>query len=221
LSWLRRKHDSPNLRPARPAPVRGPFPAGPPGDQFDVFLMAAGDKKIQVIKVIRECSRYGLKESKDLVDASDRGPVAILTRLARYDADRVAAALTAVGANVAVGPSAASGGPDWDAQPGRRSAAACPAAACPADQSGDQFVVVLTAAGDKKIQVIKVIREYTGYGLKESKDLVDASAYGPVPLTPGLPISDANQVAAALTRAGATVTVTVSPSAGPSALDWP
>src|SRR6266446_1580575 len=48
------------------------------------------------------------------------------------------------------------------------------AAAAPAPEK-DEFDVVLTAAGDKKIQVIKVVRELTGLGLKEAKDLVDGA----------------------------------------------
>jgi large subunit ribosomal protein L7/L12 len=48
------------------------------------------------------------------------------------------------------------------------------AAAAPAAEK-DEFNVVLTAAGDKKIQVIKVVRELTGLGLKEAKDLVDGA----------------------------------------------
>ena len=91
----------------------------------------------------------------------------------------------------------------------------------PAGSPGDQFDVLLTAPGEKKIQVIKVIREFTGCGLKESKDLVDASACGPVPLTAGLPLSAANQLAAALTQAGAIAAVTVPPATESSAVDWP
>jgi large subunit ribosomal protein L7/L12 len=49
------------------------------------------------------------------------------------------------------------------------------AAAPAAEAEKDEFNVVLTAAGDKKIQVIKVVRELTGLGLKEAKDLVDGA----------------------------------------------
>src|SRR6516162_107600 len=49
------------------------------------------------------------------------------------------------------------------------------AAAPAAEAEKDEFDVVLTAAGDKKIQVIKVVRELTGLGLKEAKDLVDGA----------------------------------------------
>lgn len=52
-------------------------------------------------------------------------------------------------------------------------AAAAPAAAVAEEEEKDEFDVVLTAAGEKKIQVIKVVREITGLGLKEAKALVD------------------------------------------------
>ena len=103
-------------------------------------------------------------------------------------------------------------------RPARPAPLQCP---FPAGLPGDQFDVLLTAAGDRKIQVIKVIRECTGYGVKESKDLVDGAAYRPVVITAALPLSAANQVAAALTRAGAAVTVTVTPPAEPTAQAWP
>ena len=57
-------------------------------------------------------------------------------------------------------------------------AAAAPAAggaAAPVEEEKDEFNVVLEAAGDKKIQVIKVVRELTGLGLKEAKDTVEAA----------------------------------------------
>jgi large subunit ribosomal protein L7/L12 len=54
-------------------------------------------------------------------------------------------------------------------------AAGAGAAAPAAEAEKDEFNVVLTAAGDKKIQVIKVVRELTGLGLKEAKDLVDGA----------------------------------------------
>ncbi len=52
-------------------------------------------------------------------------------------------------------------------------AAAAPAAEGPQEEEKDEFDVVLTSAGDKKIQVIKVVRELTGLGLKEAKAMVD------------------------------------------------
>ena len=64
------------------------------------------------------------------------------------------------------------------------------------------FDVVLKAAGDKKIQVIKVVREVTGLGLKEAKDLVDGA---PKPVKQGLPKDEAEKIKKSLEEQGATV----------------
>jgi large subunit ribosomal protein L7/L12 len=64
------------------------------------------------------------------------------------------------------------------------------------------FDVVLTGAGDKKIQVIKVVRAVTGLGLKEAKDLVDGA---PNPVKEGVAQEEADQIKAQLEEAGATV----------------
>jgi len=68
----------------------------------------------------------------------------------------------------------------------------------------DEFDVVLEAAGDKKIQVIKEVRALTSLGLKEAKDLVDGA---PKPLLEGVNKETADKAKAALEGAGATVTV--------------
>jgi large subunit ribosomal protein L7/L12 len=67
-----------------------------------------------------------------------------------------------------------------------------------------EFAVVLTGAGDKKIQVIKVVRELTGLGLKEAKDLVDGA---PKTLKDGVSKDDAAKMKAALEEQGATVEI--------------
>jgi large subunit ribosomal protein L7/L12 len=64
------------------------------------------------------------------------------------------------------------------------------------------FDVVLTGAGDKKIQVIKVVRALTNLGLKEAKDLVDGA---PSPVKEGVTREEADQMKAQLEEAGATV----------------
>jgi large subunit ribosomal protein L7/L12 len=64
------------------------------------------------------------------------------------------------------------------------------------------FDVVLSGAGDKKIQVIKVVRALTNLGLKEAKDLVDGA---PSPVKEGVTREEADQVKAQLEEAGATV----------------
>jgi large subunit ribosomal protein L7/L12 len=74
-------------------------------------------------------------------------------------------------------------------------------AAAPAAEK-DEFTVVLTGAGDKKIQVIKVVRELTGLGLKEAKDLVDGA---PKPVKEGVNKAEAEAVKKKLEEAGATV----------------
>src|SRR5476649_3070597 len=71
-------------------------------------------------------------------------------------------------------------------------AAAGGAAAAPAEVK-DEFSVVLTAAGDKKINVIKAVREITGLGLKEAKDLVEAA---PKSVKDGVPKADAEKLKA-------------------------
>ncbi|HTQ25536.1 MAG TPA: 50S ribosomal protein L7/L12 [Candidatus Binataceae bacterium] len=83
-------------------------------------------------------------------------------------------------------------------------AAAGPAAAgaaAPAVEK-DEFTVMLTGAGEKKIQVIKVVRELTGLGLKEAKDLVDGA---PKPVKEGIAKAEAEEVQKKLVEAGATV----------------
>jgi large subunit ribosomal protein L7/L12 len=80
--------------------------------------------------------------------------------------------------------------------------AAGPAAAAPAAEEKTAFDVVLKAAGEKKIDVIKVVREATGLGLKEAKDLVDA---GNKKGKEGLSKADAEALVKKLKDAGATV----------------
>ena len=78
------------------------------------------------------------------------------------------------------------------------------AAPAEAAEEQDEFDVVLESAGDKKIQVIKVVRELTGLGLKEAKDLVDGA---PKPVLEKVAKDAAEKAKAALEGAGATVTV--------------
>jgi large subunit ribosomal protein L7/L12 len=84
-------------------------------------------------------------------------------------------------------------------------AAAGPAAgggAAAAAPEKEDFTVVLTGSGDKKIQVIKVVRELTGLGLKEAKDLVDGA---PKPVKEGVPKAEAEALKKKLEEAGGTV----------------
>ncbi len=83
--------------------------------------------------------------------------------------------------------------------------AAAPAAAgggdTPAAEEKDSFDVVLSAAGDQKVQVIKAVRAITGLGLKEAKDMVDGA---PSTVKEGASKDDAEAMVAQLTEAGAT-----------------
>ena len=89
-------------------------------------------------------------------------------------------------------------------------AAAAPAAtaggdgAAPAEEEQTAFDVVLMAAGEKKIQVIKVVRAATGLGLKEAKALVDEA---PKPVKEGVDKDEADRLRGELEEAGATVEV--------------
>ncbi len=74
----------------------------------------------------------------------------------------------------------------------------------PAEEEKTSFDVVLTGAGDKKIQVIKVVRAITGLGLKEAKDLVDSA---PKPVKEGVAQDEADSIRGQLEEAGATVEV--------------
>lgn len=80
--------------------------------------------------------------------------------------------------------------------------AAAPAAGGEAAEEQTAFDVVLTGAGDKKIQVIKVVRAVTGLGLKEAKDLVDGA---PNAVKEGATKEEAESIKAQLEEAGATV----------------
>ena len=89
------------------APVAVAAAAGPGGgggaeaaeekDEFDVVLLAAGDKKIQVIKVVRELTSLGLKEAKDLVDGA---PKPVIEKASKEDAEKAKAKLEESGAQV-------------------------------------------------------------------------------------------------------------------------
>ena len=92
---------------------------------------------------------------------------------------------------------------------GVSAAAAVAVAAGPAAGGGaaaaeekTEFTVVLAAAGDKKIEVIKEVRALTGLGLKEAKDLVEGA---PKPVKEGVPNEEAEKVKAQLEKAGAKV----------------
>jgi large subunit ribosomal protein L7/L12 len=78
------------------------------------------------------------------------------------------------------------------------------AAGAPAAEEKTEFDLILSAAGDKKIQVIKVVREITGLGLKEAKDLVDGA---PKPVKEKIAKAEADDLKKKLEEVGATVEV--------------
>ena len=108
----------------------------------DVILKSAGVNKLQVVKTIKEQTGYGLKESKDIVDAA---PTFIKRNVDKVIAERIKKELEELGAIVEL------------------------------HDNSTTFDVVLKSAGVNKLQVVKTIKEQTGYGLKESKDIVDAA----------------------------------------------
>ncbi|MFD4261766.1 50S ribosomal protein L7/L12 [Streptomyces sp. NPDC058534] len=84
---------------AAPAGPAAPAEAEAEQDEFDVILTGAGDKKIQVIKVVRELTSLGLKEAKDLVDGA---PKPVLEKVAKDAAEKAAESLKGAGASVEV-----------------------------------------------------------------------------------------------------------------------
>ena len=93
----------------------------------------------------------------------------------------------------------------WGVKAAPVAVAAGPAAAAPVEEKKEEkteFDVVLSAAGANKIQVIKAIREITGLGLKEAKDLVEAA---PKTVKEAVSKADAEEMKKKLTEAGATV----------------
>lgn len=77
--------------------------------------------------------------------------------------------------------------------------------AAPAAEEKSEFTVVLAATGERKIEVIKAVRDITGKGLKEAKDAVDAAASGPQVLKEGVKKEEAEEIKKKLEAAGAKV----------------
>jgi large subunit ribosomal protein L7/L12 len=95
----------------------------------------------------------------------------------------------------------------WGVSAAAMAVAAAPAAggaAAPAAEEQTEFNVILAAAGEKKIQVIKVVRELTSLGLKEAKDLVEGA---PKPVKEGISKEEAETVKKKLEEVGATVAI--------------
>lgn len=87
---------------AGPAPAGAPAAAAPPAEEqteFDVILASVGEKKIQVIKVVRELTGLGLKEAKDLVDGA---PKPVKEKVSKQEAEQIKSKLEAEGATVEI-----------------------------------------------------------------------------------------------------------------------
>ena len=123
----------------------------------------------------------------DLLEAIDKMTVLELSEFIKRFEERYGVTAAAP----AAAPAAPSGGGDGAA-----------VAAAPEEQT--EFSAVLTEVGPNKIPVIKVVRELTGLGLKEAKDLVDAS---PKPVKEGVAKDEADKIKAALEEVGAKVEI--------------
>ena len=169
-----------NARAEAPVPAKA---AAEEQTEFTVLLADAGANKIGLIKVVRQITGLGLKEAKDLVEA---GQKPIHNGVSKADADAIKKRLTEVGATVEI------------------TRSAVPVRAKVAAEEQTEFTVLLADAGANKIGLIKVVREITGLGLKEAKDLVEA---GQKPIHNGVSKADAEAIKKRLTEVGATVEV--------------
>ena len=136
----------------------------PPSGEYAVMLLDAGPKKINLIKVVRAQFSLGLVEAKNLVESA---PAVIVSQISEQQAHEIRSAMEAEGARVEVVKSGSASGQVAAAQ----SVSTTPPVPAASQRSYD---VVLTDIGAKKIQVIKVVRALTGYGLNDAKNLVES-----------------------------------------------
>ena len=157
----------------------------------DVVLVDAGNRKIQVIKDVRELTQLGLKEAKDLVEAAARPGGSVVAR--GLPPDVAARWVEVIGR----------GGGAAEVRGGQ----GAPAAALPpaAAGAGTRYDLVLVDVGPKLINVIKAVREGTGLGLKEAKDLVEAARVRPQVIASDLDLPAVERWARSLNSAGASV----------------
>jgi ribosomal protein L7/L12 len=137
--------------------VPEPYYGAASGDKT-VSITQLGPKKIEVIKVIREYTGLGLKEAKDLADAAEKMPVVVATNLSAPVAADFRRDLLGAGANAGQASSPAFISP-------------------PTSTSGVTLQIEWVDVGPKKIEVIKVIRDYTAWGLKEAKDATETTSF--------------------------------------------
>ncbi len=160
-----------------------PVAGAPDGGGRVIRIGDPGRNILEVIKVIRQYTDLGLKEAKVLVESA---PGALCPVPAGADAERMRYDLERAGATAWV-----AGGPDTVPPPGEPGA-------------GGDYAVFLVDPGPRTIEVIKVVRRYTGMGLKEAKTLVEGGA-GPV--SSGVSRETAENIWRDLHDAGATVEV--------------
>jgi len=149
-------------------------------DQCDLYLLNIDpDRKIEAIKVVRQFTGLGLKESLELVE---HVPQPLLQNVSREDVDKMIGQLRLVGAT-------------GEARP-----AGQPVVSNREAFGNDYDLYLLGFDSAKKIHVIKTVREITGLGLKESKYLVE---HAPQPLLYTLAQADADGIVLKLQAAGA------------------
>jgi ribosomal protein L7/L12 len=148
-------------------------PSAGPREGYTVVLAAHGDAPINVLKALREVTGADLKGAKELLDGV---PSIVVSTPNRAEAEHVAERLRQQGASVLLES---------------------------AETPGERFEVRLEATGDQPIHTIRLVREVSGRGLKESKDLVDA---GPGVVTVCRSRAEAERIRRQLEEGGASVT---------------
>lgn len=160
---------------------------------FDVMLEAVPDvHKIAAMKVVRELTGLGYKDVKDLIEAA---PTPLTTSVSEAVAQQCKEQLEAIGAIVSISNTQTRG-----VLPQKQRLAAN----VPLSPQGTFDVILEAVPGVHKIAAIKIVRQLTGIGLKEAKDLVEAA---PTPLTTGVSDAIAQQCKKQLEAIGAVVMV--------------
>jgi uncharacterized protein (TIGR02996 family) len=140
--------------------------------RYDVELISAGSNKIMAIKSIRAATGLGLKDAKDIADrAGEQTPQRIRQQLDRKQADAIIAEFTGSGATLRIVGSAHDGSTIARMFEG-------PELAPPGTAAPGTEVVLVSVVPDQMISAVKLVREITGLGLKQAKDIVDGVIAG-------------------------------------------
>lgn len=153
------------------------------GPECSVTIYDQGPEKIEVIKIVRQYTNLGLKEAKDLVESA---PGAVCSGLTGVAAEAMKRAIEASGGLAEI---TGGSGFGWTAEGSDRE---------------PKYEVFLSDLGSEKIEVIKVVRQYTNLGLKEAKELVESA---PVAVCSGLSREAAENMWQGLVHVGATAQV--------------